>query len=86
MGELCGFCRSVVNPGAVVCASCGAYKRRQLRPWMGVLSVFLLAVGFMYHRLLPIPAWILMAGAVVLFFKARHVVWRRRRWPLYYQI
>jgi hypothetical protein len=78
MGELCGFCRSVVNPGAVVCASCGAYKRRQIRPWIGILILLLLAVGLLYLRLLPILGLSLIGAGIFIFVRGRRLVWRRR--------
>jgi hypothetical protein len=78
MGELCGFCQSVVNPGAVVCASCGAYKRRKLRPWMGVLILLLLAVGLLYLHLLPIVGLSLIGAGIFTFVRGRRLVWWRR--------
>jgi len=78
MGELCGLCRSLINPGAIVCASCGALRRRRLRPGMGVLSLFLLAVGVLYLHLLPIAGLLLIGAAVLIFVKARRVIWWRR--------
>jgi hypothetical protein len=78
MGELCGLCRSVVNPGAVVCANCGAYKRRQLRPWMGIIILLLFAVGLLYLHLLPLVGLSLIAVGVFISVKGRSLVWRRR--------
>jgi hypothetical protein len=78
MGELCGFCRSVVNPGAVVCAGCGAYKRRKLRPGMRVLFLILLAVGLLYLRLLPIVGLSLVGAGIFILVRGRRVVWWRR--------
>lgn len=78
MCELCGLCRSLINPGAIVCASCGAYRRRRLRPGMGILSLFLLAVGVLYSRLFPVAALLLIGVAIFVFIKARRVIWWRR--------
>ena len=55
--ELCGLCRSPVNPGAVVCASCGAYKQTD-RGSMGCLVV---AIGAL---VLVLPA--ALAGVLLL--------------------
>ncbi len=74
MGELCGLCRSLINPVAIVCASCGVHRRRQLRPGMGILSVLLFAVGLLYLHLLFIAGLILISAAVLPFIKARRII------------
>lgn len=78
MVELCGLCRSLIHPGAIVCASCGAHRRRQLKPGMGILSLLLFAVGMLYLHLLLIAGLTLMGAAVFIFIKARRVIWWRR--------
>ena len=45
---------------------------------MGILSVLLFAVGFLYLHLLVIAGLALMGAAVFTFIKARRIVWWRR--------
>lgn len=59
MSSTCPFCRSQVNAGATVCASCGAFVSSPLRQGGGVVGLFLLFLWGNY--LLFGPGMIAMA-------------------------
>lgn len=58
MAEICPFCRSEVNRGADVCASCGAYKNKESSFLIGMINTITWLVMMGYTAVLGVTLFV----------------------------
>ena len=90
--EFCGLCRNPVNPGAVVCASCGAHREVTRRAgclmtgisflsFVGVTQALMAPMAFFRDEgfLSRVTTAAFSLGLAVGAFAIARVLWRRRQ-------